>query len=291
MKYLPAHLWTVVILIFSAVSILGEDPLLTTKQVILLNTNSAEIVPSDEEGVVRVMVEGLKAERDYGILLSPEGTTNWVEVTKNSVWPPYVVEEFREGDYLLIGQPGDIFDLRIDRYPERPIYDRVKIEGPTPAPDPGPDPGPNPDPSPNPDFKEVYELSKAKASALNDPTTAAALSNGIKEALASLNPETVTFNFASRTLVDKIEQVLSSRKGESLDRDWYQGWRKPMADKLDEVTGREVKAYLSAMSESARGLAESVTSSASITKYKTVQVRRCLPNGTCYYENVFVPMP
>ena len=102
-------------------------PQVEQTQVQFLTADSAEIL--DDEDRVKILVSNLDNEVGYGVIIVPEGTVNWIEAWKNGEFPPQVVKEMdsRPGSYLVTGSPGDVFQLRIDRHPEFPTYEQVRI--------------------------------------------------------------------------------------------------------------------------------------------------------------------
>ena len=54
------------------------SPLIAQRQVTFLTADSAEVT-STPDGKVRIFVEGLTDDRGYGVIVTPEGPSNWIE--------------------------------------------------------------------------------------------------------------------------------------------------------------------------------------------------------------------
>ena len=141
-----------------------------------------------------------------------------------------------DGEYLLTGNPGDVFQLRFDRHPERPIYDTATIgEATQPPPD-------------VPDYADLESVSKSSADALNDPPTRTAMAGSLDAVLTSLEAvDGISLASCVEAVRTTINDVLANRSGASRGVDWYGGWRVPVNQAMDSHEITTAEEYLAAM--------------------------------------------
>lgn len=115
-------------------------------------------------------------------------------------------------------------------------------------PDPGEpgEPGEPPEqPTPAPDLEALRDLSREKAVAVDDPPTAKALANALRN--VSIQPlEQMRANVSER-----VEGVLLNRSGDSQNKDWLSGWRKPVSK---AITAESPERYREELRAVAAGL-------------------------------------
>lgn len=120
--------------------------------------------------------------------------------------------------------------------------------------DPG-NPTDPPLPPPSGDWSDLRDTSRSTSASVNDPDTARALSQLIRDAVPKISP-LADMAAAQSIGSGSIEQALSQRKGESLKKDWVGLWRKPVNQKINEAaaagripTPREYAAALLAVAD------------------------------------------
>lgn len=109
----------------------------------------------------------------------------------------------------------------------------VQIGGFIPPPGPPPT-DPPPVPVPPGTWDALKGLSRTSAAAINDPPTAQALATAINSVLPQI-AAAPSLQEAHSLSTFTVESVLMARTGNSLKKDWLNGWRKPISQALLEA--------------------------------------------------------
>lgn len=213
-----------------------------------LVAGAAEVLERPD-GKVMIITEGLEPKVRYAVVLPVENPrVTWIEVYPDGNPPAQIIQHQpgKPGSFVIEGDPGQEFDVRVPNGWDPPVWLKVKIEG-----------GSGPDPDPDP---AITELSKARADALNDPPTRSALKAEVlrvadKIALLCEGAQCPSQGAAEAMFVAGIEgNVMAKRTGDSEYVEWKVGWRTPVGNAIKASEPQSTMAYVSLMRDAAAGL-------------------------------------
>lgn len=219
------------------------------KPITFMAADAAEVIAADE-GVI-IFAEGLKAGTRYGMVLTvADQPVEFVEVhPKANPFPPTVKTPFRPNAFLIEGKLGEVFYVSVRAANEAPTWVTVVIvteDGPPPV-------------EPPPSDGAIEKLSRARADALNDPPTRAALKTALDRTVADIGLLCAQGNCpdvakAQVYVVAAIESVMGARRGPSEFVEWKAAWRTPISDAIQSKAVTTTAGYLALMKEAAQGL-------------------------------------
>ncbi len=166
-----------VVLLLLASSCLGQEQLDVAVSVVTYQqASSAEVIKQDQ-GVI-IVAEGIYPGTKYAAKVRVTNQdSDYIEVfPERTPFPPMVIEQFRPGEYLIPGNPGDKFNVSVRASKSRPVWLLVTI----PLVDGG---GSNPVPTPpdtSPSLSKLEDVSFQQAMATRDAATAKALADGLR---------------------------------------------------------------------------------------------------------------
>lgn len=217
-----------------------------------LSAGAAQIFPK-EDGSVVIFAEELKPGVQYGMVLTVENqSVDYIEIhPKANPFPAIPKTAFRPRAFLIEGKLGDEFWVSIRARDSLPTWVTVKIiTDSVPVP---------PDPPAPPTDGKLEKLSRARADALNDPTTRSKLKQAIMAVIGAAEAKCAAgdcpgLSEASGAVVNAVEAVLAARTGQSEYVEWKGGWRDHVNAYLKTQAITTTAAYLVLMTEAASGL-------------------------------------
>jgi hypothetical protein len=227
----------VILLIFQSV-VLGQEQ----KQVTFQRAKSAVITPDGNQ--VLIFTEDLKPQKEFGVLLTPNPSVEWVEIHDDMKFPP-IVQKPVEGKVMIVGKPGQLLWVSLRNSTGPPQWVKVVVKGDTIPVTPVPVPGK--------DFAKIRDLSKAKAALLDKPT-ALAIKTALTLKLDALSRQCVTGQ--CQTLQAAMAEVVGTINDVRKDGryEWYWGWRDPVSVAVKAMNLTATPDYIAAMQAAAEGL-------------------------------------
>ena len=210
------YLISLLVLTFSS-TLLGQS---TVTPVSTLKADNAEIIKNDD-GTISIVATNLSPEVKVSQLLRSDKEAAEVYTQ----FPPNVVPLI-EGKAILPALTNSYW-IAV-RNPGVEWIEVQPLSNPDPPDNPS-DPDEPDDPTTPIDFKDLSDLANSLASDLNDPTTRSKLASALSEVTNSIAAQP-TIGEAELLLTNTIENVLLRREGESRDKDWFNGWRKPLSE-------------------------------------------------------------
>jgi hypothetical protein len=168
--------------------------------------DSAEVLKQDQ-GVI-VIAEGLKPTAKFAAKITVVNqNSDYIEVfPQKKPFPPLVVEQFRPGEYLIQGEPGDKFNISVRSANTKPVWLVAEIPAL---------PGETKPPvSSDSDLEPLKKAVVQNAVATKDATTAKALAAAFR-----------AIDFAqAKTLEDAVKTLKLARAKVFNDRNFSTNW-------------------------------------------------------------------
>lgn len=205
--------------------------------------DSAEVIKQDP-GVI-VVAEGIRPGVKYAAKVRVTNQdSDYIEVfPEKTPFPPMVIDQYRQGEYLIPGNPGDKFNVSVRSSKTRPVWLLVVI----PVGDSGGG-GPTPPPPTSPGLDKLEKVSFDEALATKDSKTAKSLADGLKSIDFS-KPKDL------KAAVDVVQAVRAKVFYERADRtvDWSK-YLKAVDVEFDALQLKTVAEYQKAVLANASGL-------------------------------------
>lgn len=199
--------FAIAVSLFLAASSCAQEQLDVTVSVVTYQqADSAEVLKQDR-GVI-VIAEGLKPTAKFAAKIKVVNqNSDYIEVfPQKNPFPPLVVEQFRPGEYLIQGEPGEKFNISVRSANAKPVWLVAEIplsSGET-----------NPPASSELDLEPLKKVVLDNALATKDAKTARALAASLRA---------VDFGKA-KTVEDAVKAVKLARAKTFNDRDFSTNW-------------------------------------------------------------------
>lgn len=135
------------------------------------------------------------------------------------------VVETSKKKYLVIGPPGD-YVIEVDTFDPTLGIERTFKNGTILPSDDAPTE--DPDIPPVGDFAELAKLAVDLARQMDDEPTRQAIVSELGKVLFTLTADEIDFDTARKSVQSAIQAAMETRAGESLRKDWFEGFRKPV---------------------------------------------------------------